>query len=458
MELPDGPKTLPLRQLLQWVFQPLAYLDKNAERYGDCFTARFGSLPPFVIISNPQLTEAIFAAPADQFDTGRSNTILRPTLGENSLLLLDGERHQRQRQLLMPPFHGERMRAYSQLIAQITEEITQTWKQGTTFSLRPQMQEISLKVILQAVFGLHEGQRYDELKQRLNTFLEATTSPLGSTMAFFPILQKDFGAWSPGGRFVRQKQKIDDLLYSEIRDRRAQPDPSRTDILSLLLAARDEEGQPMTEVELRDELITLLLAGHETTATALTWAVYWIGQNPTVKEKLLAELNAWSENPDLSLIARLPYLNAVCAEALRLYPVAILVSPRIVKEHFNALDYSFDAGTMLAPCIYLTHQRKDLYPEPRQFRPERFLERQFSPSEYFPFGGSNRRCIGAAFAMMEMKLVLVTLLTQFQFANMDKRPVQPTRRGVTMAPAGGVQVMISKRFAKRERTEQTVPI
>jgi cytochrome P450 family 110 len=292
----------------------------------------------------------------------------------------------------------------------------------------------------------------------LNTFLEATTSPFGSVMAFFPFLQKDLGAWSPGGRFVRQKQKIDDLLYSEIRDRRAQPDPSRSDILSLLLAARDEEGQPMTEVELRDELITLLLAGHETTATALTWAVYWIGQNPTVKEKLLAELTTWSENPDLSLIARLPYLNAVCAETLRLYPVAVIVSPRIVKKRFTFLDYSFGAGTMLAPCIYLTHQRKDLYPEPRQFRPERFLERQFAPSEYLPFGGGSRRCIGAAFAMMEMKLVLVTLLNQFQFANMDKQPVQPTRRGVTMAPAGGVQVKITRRSMKGERTEQIVPI
>jgi cytochrome P450 family 110 len=458
MELPDGPKTLPFMQLLQWVFQPLAYLDKNAERYGDCFTARLGALPPIVFISNPQLTEAIFTAHEDRFDTGKSNKILRPTLGDNSLLLLDGERHQRQRQLLMPPFHGERMRAYSQLIAQITEEIAQTWKEGTTFSLRPQMQEISLRVILQAVFGLHEGPRYNELKQRLTTFLEATTSPFGSAMAFFPVLQRDLGAWSPGGRFVRRKQKIDDLLYSEIRDRRAQLDPSRSDILSMLLAARDEEGQPMTEVELRDELITLLLAGHETTATALTWAVYWIGQNPTVKEKLLAELNTWSENPDLSLTARLPYLNAVCAETLRLYPVAVIVSPRVVKERFNALDYSFGAGTMLAPCIYLTHQRKDLYPEPRQFRPERFLERQFAPSEYLPFGGGSRRCIGAAFALMEMKLVLVTLLTQFQFANMDKQPVQPTRRGVTMAPAGGVQVRINKRSVKGERTEQTVLI
>jgi cytochrome P450 family 110 len=224
------------------------------------------------------------------------------------------------------------------------------------------------------------------------------------------------------------------------------------------LAARDEEGQPMTEVELRDESMTLLLAGHETTATALTWAVYWIGQNPTVKEKLLAELTMWSKNPDLSLIARLPYLNAVCAETLRLYPVLMIVSPRMVKERFTFLDYSFGAGTLLAPCIYLTHQRKDLYPEPDQFRPERFLERQFAPSEYLPFGGGGRRCIGAAFALMEMKLVLVTLLTQFQFANMDKRPVQPTRRGVTMAPAGGVQVRITKRFAQGQRTEQTVSI
>jgi cytochrome P450 family 110 len=442
MQLPDGPNTIPMVQLLQWIFQPLEYMDACADRYGDIFTVRFSGFPTAIFTSNPKAIEQVFVANPKTFDSGSGSEILRPTLGDNSLLLLDGDRHQRQRQLLMPPFHGERMRAYGQTIWQITEQVTRQLQPGQSFVMRTPMQEISLRVILQAVFGLNEGERLQQLRQRLIDFLKLTTSPFGSVLAFFKVLQHDLGAWSPTGKFYRLKAQIDELIYREIQERRSQPDIERTDILSLLMAARDEAGQPMTDEELRDELMTLLLAGHETTATALTWAFYWIHHLPHVKEKLLAELEPLGKDPDPATIVRLPYLNAFCSETLRIHPIALITLIRVAKTPFQLLDYEFAPGTMLAPCIYLTHQREDLYPEPKQFKPERFLERQFSPYEFLPFGGGSRRCIGAAFSLYEMKLVLAYVLTHFHLALAHDRPIPPIRRGVTMAPAGGVEMVV----------------
>lgn len=442
MKQPPALQTPPIWHLLQWIIRPLEFLDACASQYGDSFSVRFGNLPPLVFFSHPQAIETIFTA-ASQFDSGRGNWVLQKTLGDNSVLLLDGDRHQRQRQLLMPPFHGERMRAYGQLICQITEEVTRQWQPGQPFTVRPYMQEISLNVILRAVFGLNEGERYQQLKQRLGTLVELTATRFGFATSFFPILQRDFGSWSPGGRFVRFKQQIDQLLYAEIQERRAHPDASRNDILSLLLAARDEAGQPMSDQELRDELMTLLLAGHETTATALTWALYWLHRLPAVRTKLLAELEGAGNDPEPMTIARLPYLNAVCSETLRIYPVGFITELRIAKAPIQVMDYEFQPESYLVPCIYLTHHRPDLYPEPKQFRPERFLERQFSPFEFLPFGGSNRRCIGAAFALFEMKLALTTILRRYQLALVDDRPVIPVRRGVTIAPKGGVQMVMT---------------
>jgi unspecific monooxygenase len=273
-------------------------------------------------------------------------------------------------------------------------------------------------------------------------------------LAFFQALQQDWGPLSPGGQFVRRKQRIDQLIYAEIHQRREQANPSGSDILSLLMAARDEAGQPMTDQELRDELMTLLLAGHETTATALTWALYWIHHLPEVKDKLLKELDSLGDDPDLSMITRLPYLNAVCSETLRIYPIALIAAPRIVKSPLELMGYEFEPDVMLAPCIYLIHRREDLYPEPTQFKPERFLERQFSPYEYFPFGGGSRRCIGAAFALYEMKLALAYILSHYQLALAEPRPVRATRRGVTMAPAGGVKMVLKGRRQRRKQTAQ----
>ncbi|MCU0523961.1 MAG: cytochrome P450 [Elainella sp. Prado103] len=420
--------------LLQWIVQPLGFLEHCADRYGDCFTATLGNVARFTYFSDPAAIEQIFSTASSQFESGRANMILRRTLGDNSLLLLDGEAHKRQRQLLMPPFHGERMRSYGALIPAITTAVTQTWQPGQPIWIRPAMQAISLQVILQAVFGLTSGQRYEDLKRSLYNMLEFTSNRFSFATNFFPILQRDFGAWSPGGQFNRLMAGINELLYAEIHDRRQSFDPDRSDILTLLLAARDEAGEPMSDGELRDELMTLLVAGHETTATALTWAMDWIHRLPEVRQKLLSELASWDPETDPSAITKLPYLNAVCCETLRIYPVGFIAQIRIAQAAVEIGGYPFKSYDMLIPCIYLVHHRPDLYPEPKQFRPERFLERQFSPYEYLPFGGSNRRCIGAAFALFEMKLVLATILRQHRLELLESRPMQPIRRGVTIAP------------------------
>ncbi len=445
MKLPDGPQTPAFLQLSQWIASPLELLETSAQRYGDTFTLRLGRIEPMVFLSSPQAIQEIFTAAPEQFEVGRGNDILRPLLGDQSLIMLDGNRHQRQRRLLIPPFHGDRMRAYGQLISHITEQVISQWKIDEPFSVRSSMQEISLRVILQAVFGLHEGQRCEQIKQLLCSLIDVTSSPLRSSLLFFRSLQRDLGAWSPWGRFLRQKQQIDQLIKAEIQERREQAGLSRTDILSLLMSARDENDQPMTDAELIDELMTLLFAGHETTASALTWALYWIHYQTEVHARLRSELDTVADNADLSEISRLPYLNAVCQETLRIYPVALITFPRIVKSPLQLMGYQFDPGTMLAGCIYLTHHREDLYPESQRFKPERFLERQFSQYEYLPFGGGNRRCIGMAFAQFEMKLVIATVLSRFEMAiaqrsrypNADKRPVRPVRRGVTLAPSVG---------------------
>ena len=224
-----------------------------------------------------------------------------------------------------------------------------------------------------------------------------------------------------------------------------------------MISARDEQGEGMSDVELRDELITLLLAGHETTATALSWALYWIHYQPQVRDKLLQELDRLGKNPDPIDISRLPYLTAVCQETLRIYPPLFLTWPRILKAPLQLGGYQFETDTTLLPCIYLTHRREDLYPEPKQFRPERFLERQYSPSEFLPFGGGNRRCIGSALAMFEMKLVVAELLSNYQLALVDDRPVKPERRGFFLAPASGFKmVMKGRRIIKEQPSEPVV--
>jgi cytochrome P450 len=291
----------------------------------------------------------------------------------------------------------------------------------------------------------------EKIREVLSSLLDIFNSPLSSSLLFFPFLQQDLGAWSPWGRFLRLRQQVDDLLYAEIRERKEKLDVSGDDILSLMLSARYEDGKPMTDIELRDELMTLLFGGHETTASALAWINYV----PEVGEKLLKELDSLGNDPETMEIAKLPYLSAVCSETLRIYPIVLFSFGRIVKSPIEIMGYEFEPGVMLVPSIYLTHHREDIYPEPKRFKPERFLERQFSPYEYFPFGGGNRRCLGYAFALFEMKLVLATVLSRFQLNLAESRPIKPVRRGITMTPSGGVKMMMMS-HSERISTPVTV--
>lgn len=453
MTLLTGAKTPSFFQLIEWIVDPLGYMERNRAKYGDIFLSGFGpGNEKFIFVSHPTALQVIFTNPKQFTAPGYLNQLFRPLLGDNSVILLENPKHQKRRKLLLPPFHGERMQAYSQLIRDLTRNVISQCRLGEPFSVRDMMQKITMRTILQAVFGLHEGQRYAQLEKLLTTRLNAVSSPLNASLIFFPFLAQDYGAWSPGSRIKRQQEQIDELLYAEIRDRRQEKDRDvaltqggnggRTDILSLLLSARDENGQGMSDAELRDELITLLVAGHETTATAAAWALYWTHQLPEVKAKLLAELNSLGKNPDPMAVVKLPYLTAVCQETLRIYPVAMLTFPRLVQESVELLGKQIKPGAVITGSIYLLHQREDLYPEPQKFNPDRFLEREFSPYEYMPFGAGARRCIGATLAEFEMKLVLATILQQYQLELADSRPVKPERRGLTLGPAGGVKMMM----------------
>ncbi|HEY9802589.1 MAG TPA: cytochrome P450 [Leptolyngbyaceae cyanobacterium] len=443
IKLPDGSSNFKWLQMLKVILRPIESLEETERRYGDIFTSDLGAFPTQIVISNPQAIQELFTADSQLFESGSGNYVVQPLVGANSLILLDGDRHLQQRKLLMPSFHGERMRTYGQVIREIAEQVTSKWVIGKQFTARSYMQEISLQVILRTVFGLQEGKRYQQIKEVLVEMLDTFNTPISAIFLFFKSLQRDLGPWTPWGRFIRRRQQLDELLYQEIRERRQQPEANGEDILSLLLSARDENGQPMTDVELRDELMTMLFAGHETTAIALSWALYWVHYVPEVRQKLLQELNSLDiANADPTAITQLPYLNAVCSETLRITPVTFFSFPRVLKQPMNFMGYNLPKGMMISPCIYLTHQRPDIYPEPERFKPERFLERQFSPYEFIPFGGGNRRCLGIAFALFEMKLVLATILSQYSLELLDKVRLKPVRRGIVFAPPGGVRLMV----------------
>jgi len=450
MKLPDGPRTPSLVQTIHLIAQPTKFLDDCARRYGDPFTVRvlgFNS-PPVVFFSHPQAIQEIFAVPAKQFDFKKATHVFRPLMGDHSVVLQEGRSHQRQRQLLMPPFHGDRLQTYGELICEITEQAISQWRPGSTCSIHDYMPEITLQIILRVVFGLDPGPRYFKLKELLGTLLDDVTTPLYSSLFFFPPLQRDLGPWSPWGHFCRRRQEIDTLIYAEIQERRRQNDSGRPDILSLLMAARDDAGQPMTDVELRDQLVSLLLLGYETTAAVLTWIFHLIHASPQVLQKLRAELNTLGEAAHPEGITQLPYLTAVCQETLRIYPIGMVCVPRMVKQPVAVAGYEFDAGTILVPCIYLAHRRPQVYPQPECFRPERFEAQKYSPYEYLPFGGGSRGCIGMAFSMYEMKLVLGTILSHFELSPVSNRPVQPVRRGITLVPSGGVPLKVTRQLQR----------
>lgn len=439
-KIPQAKSGSKLFKTIRAILQPIPYLESNISRYGSIYEDTFYGFPPTVIVSEPQAIQQIFTADSQLFISAPTNQILEPIVGANSLILLDGKPHQERRKLLMPQFHGERVKAYSQVISETTWQVMDSVPVGSEFLARPAMQSISLQVILRVVFGLRAGDRYEEIKSILTEMLEVFNSPINASFFFFKQLQINWGPWS---KFLQAREQLSKLLYAEIEERRCQSGDRGEDILSLLLSVKDEEGNSLSNDELKDELLTMLFAGHETTAISLAWALYWIHYQPGVKDKLLAELNSLNtEMLDPDTIAKLPYLNAVCSETLRICPVAFFAFSRILQQPMKLMDYEVPQGSALAVSIYLLHHRPDIYPEPQEFRPQRFLERQFSPYEYMPFGGGHRRCLGMVFALFEMKLVLATILTRYSINCLDTEYLLPKRRGLVFAPPTGVRLSL----------------
>ncbi|OUL34671.1 cytochrome P450 [Nostoc sp. 106C] len=444
-QLPNSITSPSWWQLINWIADPIGFQHRYSQKYGDIFSMHLSGIGSYVIIGNPQAIQEIFNQDS-QFDIGRGNELAKPLLGQHSLMLMDGDRHRRERKLLMPPFHGERLQTYAKQICLITEQIASQWQIGQPFIVRSAMQKVSLEVILQIVFGLSEGERYQQLKPLLTAWLDMTDSPLRSSMLFFQFLQQDWGNWTPWGRMKQRQRQIYDLLQAEITEKRTKQDEQRGgDVLSLMMAARDENGQAMSDEELRDELLTILFAGHETTATTLAWAFYQIHQHPDILEKLQHELDSLGDSPNPMEFAQLPYLTAVTQETLRMYPVIPGLFPRITKSPMKIGGYEFDTETTLMPSIYLVHYREDLYPNAEQFKPERFLGQHYSASEYLPFGGGSRRCLGFALAQLEMKLVLATVLSKYQLSLAENKPVKVQRRGFTLSPTGGVRMVMTRK-------------
>lgn len=434
-------KGLKLLRRFEWILDPVTYLERTKADTPDIFAEDTLGLGEngVVITSHPEAIQFILSRDRSTFTSpGEFNRLLSPLLGDASVIMLSGNQHKTRRQLTTPAFHGERLDVYGQLICDLTHAAAAKLQPEQAFSTRTLTQEISLQIITKVVFGFADSDRAQSLASTLTQMMERFGSPASAMMLFFEQLQKDLGAWSPWGKFLRLRDQLDVLIYEEIQSRQDNPDPTRTDILSMLMAARTEDGEALSPQELRDELMALLMAGHETTATSIAWAMYWVNKLPAVKAKLLAELEEAGEQASPMEIAQLPYLSAVCSETLRRSPVAMFTFPRVSQEPVDILGRHFPAQTVFLGCIFLTHQREEIYPDAAAFRPERFLEQKFSPYEFISFGGGARRCIGAALAQYELKLVLATLMRSYTFKLASDQPERPKRRGVTLAPANGV--------------------
>jgi len=419
-------------QALRWVSRPVAVMEGCTRRYGETFTISLPSEGNVVFITDPEAVKEVFTGDPAVFHAGAANGVLEPLVGRHSVLLLDEATHLRQRKLLLPPFHGRRMQRYVEVFRAVTERHMDEWPRGEPFALRPRMQAITLEVIMRAVFGVEDQARRTELGARMARMLDLSASRF--PLLIFPTLRRYDGLGAPLRAFNRALAAVDAIVFDEIARRRADPGvEERDDILSMLVQARDEDGEPMSAQELRDELMTLLVAGHETTATALSWAWERLLRRPEALERLSAEAAAGEDD----------YLDAVIKETLRLRPVLQLVLRKLTRPTTVA-GMDLPAGTNVAPCIYLVHRRPDVYPEPARFRPERFLERPAETYSWIPFGGGIRRCIGASFAISEMQVVLRTMVEQAVLRAPDAAHERPRRRTVTMAPAEDARVVLDE--------------
>jgi len=426
---PPGPRYPRPLQTLGWITRPGPWLERCQRTYGDMFSIRIANEGTWVMLAHPDAVKQVFTGDPNVLHAGEANAILRPIVGPNSVLLLDERAHMGQRKLMLPPFHGERMQRYGELMTDIAAAEVASWPAGPDpLTLHPRMQAITLEIILRAVFGVRESARLQDLRERLSALMDHAADPriLAAVSLLGPSIAPRLPAWR------RIMGAVDELVFNEIAAHRADPDlESRDDILSLLLQARHEDGSSMSDGELRDELMTLLIAGHETTATSLSWAIERLLRHPDLFARLHEEVAAGGED----------LLDATIKETLRLRPVLPLVV-RMLKEPMEIGGRMLPAGVRAAPCIYLMHRRADIYPDPLAFRPERFLEKPPGTYTWIPFGGGVRRCLGASFAIFEMKAVLRAVM-----AGAAMRPSRPAaekvrRRSITLTPERGAEVLV----------------
>jgi cytochrome P450 len=430
MPLPPGPRAPAAIQTFAWWNRSVPFFERCRARYGRRFTIRLLSTPPFVMLTDPEQIREVFTAPPEVLHPGEGALILEPLIGANSVILLDEGKHMEQRKLMLPAFHGEKMQRLSGLMAEVAEREVESWPRNEPIELHPRLQAVTLEVILRAVFGLDPGERLDAIRARLTQQLEFGASPV----SMLPPLQVALAGRGRWARFDRVRAETDEMLFELIEERRAEAG-ERDDVLAMLLEARHEDGSPMSDQELRDELMTLLVAGHETTASSLSWAFERLTREPRVLARLVDELDTDGE----------AYLVATIQEILRHRPVLPNVEPRLVKSPFEVGGWTYPPGVCLVPNAYLVHHDPEIYPEPYEFRPERFLDEPPGTYTWIPFGGGRRRCIGASFAMLEMQIVLRTVLAHCALEPARDGAEHASRRNITIRPGRGALTALGDR-------------
>jgi cytochrome P450 len=436
--LPPGPPYPPAIQVVGFWTRPFAFLRQCRERYGKRFTIRLPLSPPFVMLTDPDEVKQVFTAPPDVLRPGQGARVLEPVVGANSVILLDEAAHMEQRKLMLPAFHGEHMERLTDLMEEVAAEELAGLPREESIELHPRMQDLTLRIILRAVFGLDPGERFEALRTRLQTMLAFGDRPISlmpppKDSPVARLLERR----GPFAGFLRTQEEIDALLFELIAERRAAAEDG-DDVLAMLLEARHEDGSPMSEQEIRDELLTLLVAGHETTASALAWAFERLGREPAVLARLVEEIDAGED----------AYLTATIQETLRIRPVLPNVAPRLVAKPIEVGDWTYPTGCSLVLNAYLIHHDPEIYPEPDAFRPERFLEQSPGTYTWIPFGGGRRRCLGASFAMLEMKVVLRNALTALTLRPSANGPEVARRRNITVTPSrGAAAVLVDRRPA-----------
>ena len=429
--LPPGPRMPSALQTLGWWTRSIPMMERARARYGNRWTLRLSATPPFVMLSDPEWIRELFTAPPDVLHPGEGARILEPIVGSRSVLLLDEAEHLEQRKLMLPAFHGERMERLADLVAETAERAVADWPTETEIELHPRLQALTLEVILRAVFGLEPGERLDLMRDRLTTILDWGARPIG----LLPPLQRELGGLGPWAGFQRLRAAVDEPLYELIAERRTER-ADRDDVLSMLLEARHEDGSPMTDEELRDELMTLLVAGHETTASQLAWTFQRLARAPDVVATLRDEIDA-GESSD--------YVEATVRESLRSRPVLPNVAPRLVKHPVELGGWLYPAGVCLVGNAYLIHHDAAIYPDPYSFRPQRFLDSDPGTYTWIPFGGGRRRCLGAGFAILEMKVLLTAVFAACELRAGADRLELSRRRSITLSPRAGARAVLTPR-------------